>query len=263
MGVRVYIVDTGVRTTHMDFEGRVEFGTDTAEYPSPETDTNGHGSHVAGTILGKNYGVAKDATGFAVRVLGSNGFGTTAGVIEGVEWTVENESKLGSSGAIKAVANMSLGGGASTAMNEAVAAAVEAGIVYVVAAGNESQAACNSSPAAEETAITVACSDSTDDICYFSNWGRCVDIIAPGFSIESVWHTSDEATNSISGTSMSSPHVAGVVAKLLSINEFQSVEAVKRALLEMSNENKVVIESTIVDRLTPNKLVFMDCSLGR
>merc|ERR1712046_35761 len=157
--------------------------------------------------MGKSYGIAKDATGYAVRVLGSGGFGTTAGVIEGVEWTVQNEKKVnGDIDYITAVGNMSLGGGYSVAMNEAVRAAIEEGIVYVVAASNESSLACNSSPAAEETAITVACSYNGDEICYFSNWGTCVDVFAPGLSIESVWNTSDSATNSISGTSMSSPH---------------------------------------------------------
>ena len=195
---------------HNDFERRAIWGFDSVDNPSPETDENGHGTHVAGTVMSKTYGLAKAATAVAVRVLGADGSGSYAGVIAGVNFVAKDGKGK------KAVANMSLGGGKSAAMNNAVAAAVKAGIPFVVAAGNEAQDACNVSPASEPSAITVMCSNSADNFCSFSNYGRCTDMIAPGQSITSTWINGPFSDNTISGTSMSAPHVAGVAAKIIS-----------------------------------------------
>jgi len=266
-GVTAYVVDTGVKLDHSEFlvngASRITWGTDTADNPSTETDENGHGTHVMGTILSETYGLAKGAVGIAVKVLGASGYGTTAGVIKGIEWTythaMDRKALREADAGIKEVANMSLGGGYSTAMNNAVKAAVNAGIIYVVAAGNEFQDACNVSPASSPDAITVGCSDSGDDLCYFSNWGSCMDIIAPGYSITSTWNASIYSTNTISGTSMSSPHVAGVIAKILSENNLQSVDEVKKKLMDFALDNKIELPST-VEPTTANKLLFMDCT---
>ena len=205
-GVTAYIIDTGINTQHNDFEGRATFGFDATG--EGEFDGNGHGSHVSGTIGGKSYGVAKKVNLVAVKVLSSSGSGSYAGVLKGIEWAWKDSKKKSG----KSVANMSLGGGKSQAINDAVSAAVKNGLTLVVAAGNENQDACNVSPASTPEAITVGAVDKTDNLASFSNWGQCVDINAPGVGITSAWKGSVDATNTISGTSMASPHVAGVVA---------------------------------------------------
>jgi subtilisin family serine protease len=218
-GVHAYIVDTGINASHAEFAGRVGNGYDFISNDSTPQDGNGHGTHVAGTVGGTAYGVAKNVTLHGVRVLDNAGSGSTAGVLNGINWVAANAIK-------PAVANMSLGGGFSSALNNAVESAVDAGVTFAVAAGNENQNACNVSPASAPSAITVAASDRNDRRASFSNWGSCVDVFAPGVSITSAWHTSSSATNTISGTSMASPHVAGAVAVYLGLNPSASTDAV-------------------------------------
>lgn len=235
-GVHVYIVDTGVRGTHNEFAGRIAPGFDAVDNRddngNPE-DCQGHGTHVAGTVAGSTYGLAKNATVHAVRVLDCNGSGTNAGVIAGIDWVAANAV------AGRSVANMSLGGGRSTSLNQSVANAVNTGVTFVVAAGNESTDACTKSPASEASAITVGSTTSSDGRSSFSNFGTCVDIFAPGSSITSAWIGGDNDTNTISGTSMASPHVAGAVALYLGNNNGASPSAVEGALLGASVDGRV------------------------
>lgn len=206
-GVHAYVIDTGIRSTHTEFGGRVVGGVTAISDGRGSEDCNGHGTHVAGTIGGKTYGVAKSVTLVPVRVLDCNGSGTMSGVIAGVNWITTNA-------VLPAVANMSLGGSASQSLDDAVNASISKGITYVVAAGNENQDACNVSPARIKAAITVGATDRYDNRASFSNYGSCVDIFAPGDGIKSAYHTGDSATATMSGTSMAAPHVAGVVALL-------------------------------------------------
>ncbi len=204
--ITAYVIDTGILATHQDFGGRVTGPGFTAINDGRgSSDCNGHGTHVAGTVGGSTYGVAKGVKLVAVRVLGCDGSGTNSGVIAGVDWVAAN-APAGS------VANMSLGGGASSALDTAVTNAVNRGVVMVVAAGNDSSNACNYSPARAAAAITVGATTSTDARASYSNFGSCVDVFAPGSNIPSAWYTSNTATNTISGTSMASPHVAGIAA---------------------------------------------------
>ncbi|MDA1360499.1 S8 family serine peptidase [Glycomyces luteolus] len=218
-GVHAYIVDTGINASHTEFTGRVGNGYDFIQNDSTPQDGNGHGTHVAGTVGGTTYGVAKNVTLHGVRVLDNAGSGTTAGVVNGINWVTANAIK-------PAVANMSLGGGYSASLNNAVTSAVNSGVTFAVAAGNEDQDACNVSPASAPAAITVAASDDADTRAYFSNFGSCVDVFAPGVDITSAWHSSNTATNTISGTSMASPHVAGAVAVYLGLNPSATTSAV-------------------------------------
>jgi serine protease len=197
-GVTAYVVDTGVLNSHNEFGGRASSGYDFIDNDSDATDCNGHGTHVAGTIGGSTYGVAKNVNIVGVRVLNCSGSGSNSGVISGINWVKNNASG-------PSVANMSLGGGASQATDDAVNAAVAAGISFVVAAGNNNSNACNYSPARAADAITVGSTTSSDARSSFSNYGTCLDIYAPGSSITSAWYTSNSATNTISGTSMAAP----------------------------------------------------------
>ncbi|MRX28265.1 S8 family peptidase [Kangiella sp. HZ709] len=207
--VNAYIIDTGVLNSHSDFGGRSFSGIDTVDNDNNSTDCNGHGTHVAGTVAGSTYGVAKGAKIYGVRVLGCNGSGSNSGVIAGIDWVANNHVK-------PAVANMSLGGGASSATDNAVANLVNSGVTVVVAAGNDNSNACNYSPARAPSAITVGSTTSSDARSSFSNFGTCLDIYAPGSSITSAW--SNGGVRTISGTSMASPHVAGVAALYLANN---------------------------------------------
>ncbi|KAG0650262.1 Serine protease of Magnaporthe 1 [Hyphodiscus hymeniophilus] len=218
-GVDVYVIDTGTNIDHVDFEGRAHWGK-TIPANDPDEDGNGHGTHCSGTVAGKKYGVAKKANVYAVKVLMSNGSGTMADVVKGVEWAANahtEKAKKGKKGFKGSAANMSLGGGKSPALDRAVNGAVTAGIHFAVAAGNDNADSCNYSPAAAELAITVGASAFDDTRAYFSNYGPCNDIFAPGLSILSTWIGSKYATNTISGTSMASPHIAGLLAYYLSL----------------------------------------------
>ena len=218
-GVDVYVIDTGTYIDHVDFEGRAHWGKTIPEGDEDE-DGNGHGTHCSGTIAGKKYGVAKKANVYAVKVLRSNGSGSMQDVVKGVEWAADAHTqkvKKGKKGFKGSAANMSLGGGKSPALDRAVNGAVAAGIHFAVAAGNDNADSCNYSPAAAENAITVGASALDDSRAYFSNYGKCNDIFAPGLSIISTWIGSKYGVNTISGTSMASPHIAGLLAYYLSL----------------------------------------------
>ena len=245
-GVKAYIIDTGIRRTHGEFGGRAIHGYTAISDGRGSDDCNGHGTHVAGTVGGATYGVAKAVTLVAVRVLDCNGSGTNSGVIAGVDWVTSDHA----SGA-KAVANMSLGGGASSALDTAVRNSISDGVTYAIASGNSNADACNYSPARVAEAITVNSSTSTDARSSFSNWGSCTDIFAPGSSITSAWYTSDTATNTISGTSMATPHVAGVAALYLHQYGYQSPSTVWAAIRDTSSLNKITDVKG-----SPNRLVY-------
>ncbi|KFZ01232.1 hypothetical protein V500_00851 [Pseudogymnoascus sp. VKM F-4518 (FW-2643)] len=222
-GVDVYVIDTGTFIDHVDFEGRAFWGK-TIPLNDEDVDGNGHGTHCSGTIAGKKYGVAKKAHVYGVKVLGSNGSGSMSDVIKGVEFAAEShiknvkEAKAGKRKGFKgSTANMSLGGGKHSALDAAVNGAVKAGIHFAVAAGNDNADSCNYSPAAADLAVTVGASTLTDSRAYFSNYGKCNDIFAPGLNILSTWIGSKYAVNTISGTSMASPHIAGLLAYYLSL----------------------------------------------
>ena len=223
-GVDVYVIDTGANIEHVDFEGRANWGK-TIPSNDEDIDGNGHGTHCSGTIAGKKYGVAKKANIYAVKVLGTNGSGTMSDVVKGVEWAVNRHAEQvkaakdgkGRKGFKGSAANMSLGGGKSVALDLAVNAAVDAGIHFAVAAGNDNFDSCRYSPAAAEKAVTVGASTLADERAYFSNYGECNDIFAPGLNILSAWKGTKYATNTISGTSMASPHIAGLLAYFLSL----------------------------------------------
>jgi serine protease len=245
-GVHVYVIDTGIRQSHADFGGRASGNGYTAIADGNGTnDCHGHGTHVSGTVAGALYGVAKSATLHAVRVLSCSGSGSTSGVIAGVNWVTSNKTS-------PAVANMSLGGGASTALDDAVRNSVASGVTYAIAAGNSNVDACGASPARVSTALTVGSSTSGDVRSSFSNYGACVDLFAPGSSITSAWITSNTATNTISGTSMASPHVAGVAALYLAANPSASPSAVHAALINNAGAGKL----TSVGSGSPNRLLY-------
>lgn len=246
-GVKAYIIDTGIRATHTQFAGRVISGFTAISDGLGTNDGNGHGTHVSGTVGGSTYGVAKNVTLVAVRVLDSAGSGTNSGVIAGVDF-VTSDHQAGQ----PAVANMSLGGGASTALDTAVTNSINDGVTYAIAAGNENQNACNTSPARVASAITVGSTTTTDARSSFSNFGTCVDIFAPGSNITSSWRTSDTATNTISGTSMATPHVAGVAALFLETNPSASPATVAAAIINSSTLNHVSNPGTG----SPNRLLF-------
>ena len=230
--VYTYIVDTGVRPSHTDFGNRVLTGFTAINDGRGSNDCNGHGTHVAGTVAGSTWGVAKAARIVPVRVLNCQGSGTNSGVIAGMDWVAANHIK-------PAVANMSLGGGASTATDNAVTNMRNAGVTVVVAAGNENQNACNVSPGRSGDAITVGSTTNTDARSNFSNWGSCVDIFAPGSSITAPWHTSNTATNTISGTSMAAPHVAGIAALFLANNPNATPAQVESAVYSNGSTGKL------------------------
>ncbi|KAK4641470.1 hypothetical protein QC761_0074380 [Podospora bellae-mahoneyi] len=227
-GIRVYVLDSGIRTTHVEFEGRAVWGANFIA-GSPNTDEYGHGTHVAGTIASKTYGVAKKATVVAVKVLDKNGSGTMSGLISGLNWAVNNAKARGI--AKKAVINISLGGGYTASVNAAVKGATDAGLTVVVSAGNSNDNSANYSPASAPSAITVGAIDGTGYRAWFSNWGNLVDIFAPGVSILSAYHTSNTATWYMDGTSMAAPHVAGLAAYFIAKENLSGSPAVTNRIL--------------------------------
>ncbi|MGY3680018.1 S8 family peptidase [Streptomyces sp. TE33382] len=243
-GVTAYIIDTGVRISHSDFGGRASNGYDAIDNDNTAQDGHGHGTHVAGTVAGSSYGVAKKAKIVGVRVLDNSGSGTTEQVVAGIDWVTANAVK-------PAVANMSLGGGADSALDTAVRNSIASGITYAVAAGNESTDASTKSPARVGEAITVGSTTNTDARSSFSNYGSIVDIFAPGSSITSSWNTSDSATNTISGTSMASPHVAGAAALYLADHAGSTPAQVSAGLVAAATTGVVTNPGTG----SPNRLL--------
>jgi subtilisin family serine protease len=251
-GVKAYIIDTGIRFTHTQFGGRAIKGVDEVTSGGSASDCNGHGTHVSGTVGGSTYGVAKSVTLVAVRVLNCNGSGTTSGVVAGVDWVTGNHAA-----GQPAVANMSLGGGVSSALDTAVRNSIADGVSYAIAAGNGNifgvaQNACNTSPARVAEAMTVSATNSTDTKASWANYGTCVDWFAPGVSITSAWYSSDTATNTISGTSMATPHTTGVAALYLQGHPTASPATVRSALY--TNSTKNVVKSP--GSGSPNALLF-------
>lgn len=244
-GVTAYIIDTGILYSHSEFGGRASFGYDA--FGGNGVDCNGHGTHVAGTVGGATYGVAKGVTLKGVRVLDCSGSGSTTGVIAGVDWVTANHA----AGA-PAVANMSLGGAASTALDTAVKNSIADGVVYAIAAGNSNRDACKFSPARVPEAITVGATTNTDARASYSNYGACLDLFAPGSSITSAWYTSNTATNTISGTSMATPHVAGAAALYLQANSSATPQQVRDALVGNATPGVVGNEG----RKSPDLLLY-------
>src|SRR5215213_7193741 len=245
-GVTAYIIDTGIRFSHDEFGGRATSGYDAVDGGSAD-DCNGHGTHVSGTVGGTTYGVAKSVSLVAVRVLDCGGSGTWSGVIAGMDWVAENH-------ATPAVANMSLGGGANSSVDDAVRGMIGSGVATAIAAGNGNQGgraqdACKYSPARVAEAMTIGATDRTDTKASWSNYGACVDWFAPGVGITSSWKTSATATNTISGTSMATPHTAGVAALYLQGNRGASPQTVRDSLFNNASANVVKNSATANNRL--------------
>jgi len=247
-GVTCFIIDTGIYVAHTDFNGRASWGRNFID--ADDSDGNGHGTHVAGTIGGTKYGMAKNVRLVAVKVLNAGGSGAWSGVISGIQW-VANDTRR------PKTANMSLGGGRNQAVNDAVDAAVRAGVVIVNAAGNNNQDTCNFSPAGAPLGIAVGATDNADRKATFSNHGPCMTLFAPGVSITSDWIGSPTGDNTISGTSMAAPHVCGMVAKYLEIYPNAAPDLVKQWLKDTASGNLV----KGVDARTANLLLFGDCNI--
>jgi subtilisin family serine protease len=247
--VHAYIIDTGVETTHPEFGGRATSGFDAVDNDNDATDCNGHGTHVSGTIGGSTYGLAKEVQIVAVRVLDCSGSGTTEGVVAGIDWVTQNAVK-------PAVANMSLGGGADAALDAAVQNSIASGVTYGIASGNSSADACGFSPARVPEAITVNASDINDAQASFSNFGTCTDIYAPGVDITSSWLNG--GTNTISGTSMATPHVVGASALYLADHPDAAPAAVATALTGNATPDKI----SGAGAGSPNLLLFTGAGGG-
>jgi subtilisin family serine protease len=243
--VHAYVIDTGIRITHKQFGGRASYGYDYVDGDRTAGDCNGHGTHVAGTIGGSTYGVAKKAKLVAVRVLDCDGQGWISDIIKGVDWVTRHAIR-------PAVANMSLGGDPSPALNRAVAASIKSGVTYSVAAGNSAENAVNESPANLGSAITVGATDWFDERASFSNYGSLVDIFAPGVYVTSAWYSSNTATKAESGTSMASPHVAGAAALVLDAHPKWSPAAVRDYLVDHSTKGTL----TGIGPGSPNRLLY-------
>ncbi|WP_153039245.1 S8 family serine peptidase [Microbulbifer sp. Q7] len=249
-GVHAYIIDTGILGSHQEFAGRMGNGFAGVNDGRGTEDCNGHGTHVAGTVGGSTWGVAKDVTLHSVRVFGCSGETSSSIIIDAVNWVASNHVK-------PAVANMSLGGGISTALDSAVRGAVNRGVTVVVAAGNDNANACSYSPARESSAVTVASSTSSDSRSNFSNWGSCVDLFAPGSDITSAWWTGASATNTISGTSMASPHGAGMAALLLEEDPGASPSTIERRMIDLATTGAISGVNG-----SPNRLLYTEPGNG-
>ena len=253
-GTTAYIIDTGIRISHVDLGGRASHGYDFVDGDADSSDCNGHGTHVAGTVGGNSYGIAKGTSLVGVRVLGCDGSGSGADIIAGIDW-VTGQHSAGEND----VANMSLGTliGTSSTIDSAVAASIADGTTYAIAAGNGNAIgmadnACNTSPSRVPEAVTVSATDRNDRKASFANYGNCVDLFAPGVDVTSAWYTGDSATNTISGTSMAAPHVAGVAAQYLEVNPGSSPAAVAAAL----NSNATAGKVTNAGSGSPNRLLY-------
>lgn len=268
-GVDIYVLDTGCNIDHVDFEGRAKWATTIPEDDEDE-DGNGHGTHCAGTIAGKKYGVAKKAIIQVVKVLRSNGCGVASDVIKGIEFSVKRHNdqvKVAKSNKLKvfkgSVANLSLGGRRTQSLDDAVNAGVDAGVHFAVSAGNDNVEACDHSPASAEKAITVGASGLDDSRAYFSNYGKCTDIFAPGLSVQSAWIGSKQAVNTISGTSMGAAHVTGLLAYYLSLQPADdsgyapatapSPQKLKEYIISVATKGAL---SDLPDSDTPNLLAW-------
>lgn len=243
--VRAYIIDSGIRTGHTQFGTRLLSGYSAINDGRGTNDCNGHGTHVAGTVGGTTWGIAKQVRLVPVRVFGCTGGSANSTIIAGIDWVRANR-------VLPAVANMSLGGGASTATDNATNNLINSGVTVVVAAGNDNANACNYSPARVANAVTVGSTTSTDARSSFSNFGTCVNIFAPGSSITSAWSTSTSASNTISGTSMASPHVAGAAALYLTNNPSASPATVRNWLYTNATTNRL----TGIGTGSPNRLLY-------
>ncbi|MCU4525845.1 S8 family serine peptidase [Acinetobacter pittii] len=243
-GTTAYIVDTGILSTHQQFSGLVLSGYTAISDGNGTSDCHGHGTHVAGTVGGSTYGVAKNVSLVPIRILGCDGSGASSNVIAGLDWILKNGKK-------PAVVNMSLGGEANTSLDSAVENLFNNGYVMVVAAGNSNTDACSSSPARVSKAITVAATDNTDTRASYSNYGSCVDIFAPGSQINSSWIGSNTATKVLNGTSMATPHVVGVVAEMLQSTPTATPQTISTNLLNQASSNVVKNPSG-----SPNRLLY-------
>jgi subtilisin family serine protease len=261
-GVVAYIIDTGIYVAHNEFIGRASWGANFVD--TNNNDCNGHGTHVAGTVGGSTYGVAKNVLLVAVKVLNCQGSGSWTGVISGIDWVVQQYQ----SNKKPSVANMSLGGAKSTTVDKAVELAVQAGVVMVVAAGNSNADACNSSPSGAPSAFTVGATTIVEDSnaeedqrAYFSNYGTCVAIFAPGQLIESAWIGSPNAVNTISGTSMASPHVCGAAAVYLSLTSNKTPADVRAFLTSDATSDIIDLACPTIGTCSssPNKLLYTTC----
>jgi len=262
-GVNVYVIDTGMRVTHTDFAGRARFGWK-AINSWPSTDDQGHGTHVASTVGGRTFGIAKAVSLIAVKVLDASGSGSTAGVIGGVDWSTAQHR----TGTRPSVGNMSLGGGYSAAINNAVNAASNEGLIMVVAGGNDNSNACNYSPASAANVVTCGSTtvgnNNQDTRSSFSNWGNCVSVFAPGSDITGAWIGSDTATRTISGTSMASPHVCGVAALIVGSNPNYSFQDVHDEILSLSTKNVINLQcGSAACNQSPNALLFNGCDTNK
>lgn len=244
-GVHVYILDSGIRTSHLEFEGRAVDSYDVIRDGRNGSDCNGHGTHVAGIVGSKTFGVAKNTILHSVRVIGCDGYGTVSGIISGIDWVSRNAAR-------PAVANLSLRSVFSSTLNSAVSQSIGTGIVYVAAAGNDNANACNYSPGSLSEAITVGGSNYLDERLSVSNYGTCVDIFAPGQMVMSAWNTSDSATLYSSGTSMASPHAAGAAALYLQSNPAASPTQVQDFLKQQATRDLLINAGSG----SPNLLLF-------
>ncbi|KAI8635463.1 subtilisin-like protease [Xylariaceae sp. FL1651] len=231
-----YVIDSGIRITHQEFGNRTSWGANFVD-DSPDEDELGHGTHVTGTIIGKSTGVSKTSLAIAVKIFNAEGYGLVSAFIAGLDWAVQHAQNASSIS--RSVVNASLGSGVDKTVNDAIQNAISAGMTVVVAAGNSNTDACTTSPASAPDAITVAASDSNDLRAWFSNYGTCVDIFAPGADVRSSFNGNDSDYANLSGTSMATPHVAGLAAYLMARENLTTPKAVRDRILQLATPDKV------------------------